>query len=61
MLKPGWEKAYYRCAEAWGKLGEPAMALTINKEGVRECSEAGDLSRQTAVLQLSKQTSVTTR
>ena len=32
------------------------MALTINKEGVRECSDAGDLSRQTTDLQTNKET-----
>ena len=54
VLRPGWEKAYYRCSEAWAKLGEPEMALEINKEGIKECREVEDLSKQTADLKANR-------
>ncbi len=50
VLRSGWEKAYYRCSEAWAKLGEPKVALIINREGLRECIESGDLHKQSAEL-----------
>lgn len=55
MLKPSWEKAYYRCAESLCKLGDLATAMTINSAGRSMCEQQGDLERQyTELQQLSK-------
>lgn len=51
MLRPSWEKAYYRCAEAWAKMGELPEALAINQAGLRACSEHPDLVKQLRELQ----------
>lgn len=46
VLKPEWEKPYYRCAEAWIKLGDINNALTVNVSGRTACSERADLDKQ---------------
>ena len=51
VLRPSWEKAYYRCAEAWAKMGELPEALAINQAGLRACSEHPDLVKQLRELQ----------
>ena len=51
MLKPSWEKPYYRCAESLYKLGDLATALTINSAGRSMCEQQGDLERQQSELQ----------
>ncbi len=61
MLRPGWEKAYYRCAEAWNKLGEQDIAIAINTEGLRECSDTDDLYRQSTELSPLRATNSTTK
>ena len=51
VLKPEWEKAYYRCAEAWIKLGNIPAAVSVNHSGQRLCIEHSDLDRQLKELQ----------
>ena len=51
VLKPEWEKPYFRCAEAWIKLGEIGNALTVNVSGRTTCSERADLDKQYKELQ----------
>ena len=51
MLRPVWEKAYFRCAEAWAKMGEVSEALAINQAGLRACSDHSDLEKQLRELQ----------
>ena len=51
VLKPSWEKPYYRCAESLCKLGDLATALTINSAGRSMCELQGDLERQHSELQ----------
>lgn len=51
MLKPSWEKPYYRCAESLCKLGDLSTAVTINSAGRSMCETLGDLERQQAELQ----------
>ena len=51
MLKPSWEKPYYRCAESLCKLGDLATALTINSAGRSMCEQQGELERQHLELQ----------
>ena len=45
-LRPTWEKPYYRCAEAWHRMGEVAFAMAINKQGQALASTYADLSTQ---------------
>lgn len=45
-LRPTWEKPYYRCAEAWHRMGEVAFAMAINKQGQALASTCADLSTQ---------------
>lgn len=51
MLKPTWEKAYYRCAESFRKLGDIDTALRINSIARSQCEQLGDLVRQYTELQ----------
>lgn len=51
VLKPSWEKPYYRCAESLCKLGDLATALTINSAGRSMCEQQGELERQHSELQ----------
>jgi hypothetical protein len=61
VLKPSWEKPYYRCAESLCKLGDLATALTINTTGRSMCEQQGELERQHSELQqLSKCVNVDT-
>ena len=46
VLRPDWEKPYYRCSEAWLLLGNHATALKINEMGCERCNLKADLSRQ---------------
>ena len=46
VLRPDWEKAYYRCAESWVQLGCLHMALSINSSGCENCQEKSELERQ---------------
>lgn len=46
VLRPDWEKPYYRCAEAWLRLGDVNTAVAMNKSGREACSERADLERQ---------------
>ena len=46
VLRPDWEKPYYRCAEAWLRLGDVNTAVAVNKSGREACSERVDLERQ---------------
>ena len=46
MLHPKWEKSYYRCAEAWHKLGEISRARDINEHGRLLCSASTELQSQ---------------
>ena len=46
VLRPDWEKPYYRCAEAWLRLGDVNTAVAVNKSGREACSERADLERQ---------------
>lgn len=50
MLKPTWEKPYYRCAESLCKLGDLERALTINNLGRSLCEKLDELERQYAEL-----------
>lgn len=51
VLREDWHKAYYRCADAWNKLGSLNKALAINERGRRMCSERADLDKQWKELQ----------
>lgn len=55
MLKPTWEKAYYRCAESFSKLGDIDTALCINSMARSQCEQLGDLERQHTELQQLKE------
>lgn len=46
VLHPTWEKPYYRCAEAWHRLGEITFAVEINELGQILASSSADLSSQ---------------
>ena len=46
VLRPDWEKPYYRCAEAWLRLGDVNTAVAVNKSGREACSDRADLERQ---------------
>lgn len=46
VLHPTWEKPYYRCAEAWHRLGEITFAIEINEQGQLLASSSADLSSQ---------------
>ena len=46
VLRPSWEKAYYRCAEAWSKLGDFPQALEVSRSGTAQCDSRTDLDRQ---------------
>ena len=46
VLRPEWEKAYYRCAEAWGKLGNWQMAREVSLSGTSQCDSRTELDRQ---------------
>lgn len=55
VLKPTWEKAYYRCAESLSKLNDLEAAFSINKIGRDMCEQKADLERQyMELLQLRK-------
>ena len=46
VLRPEWEKPYYRCSEAWLSLGNHSLALKMNKLGRDLCSSTSELCRQ---------------
>ena len=46
VLDPKWEKPYYRCAEAWHRLGKITFAIEINEQGQRLASSYADLHSQ---------------
>ncbi len=54
VLRENWEKAYYRCADAWSKLGEMGRALSINERGQRMCRDKADLERQSKEIQAAR-------
>ncbi len=54
VLQHDWYKAYYRCADAWTKLGDMEKALAINESGRRACAERVDLDRQFKEIQAAK-------
>ena len=54
VLKPTWDKPYYRCAESLGKLGDVSIALSINERGRKACDKKDDLERQYTEFQQSK-------
>ena len=46
VLKPDWEKPYYRCSEGWMLLGNHTTALQVNGMGCELCTSTSDLLRQ---------------
>ena len=46
VLRPDWEKPYYRCSESWMLLGNPTMALQVNGMGCDMCSVNSELCKQ---------------
>jgi len=46
VLDPTWEKPYYRCAEAWHRLGEITFAIDINEQGQLLAKSSADLHSQ---------------
>ena len=54
VLHPTWEKPYYRCAEAWHRLGEISHAIDINDQGQVLCSSSVDLVSQINSFRASK-------
>ena len=46
ILHPTWEKPYYRCAEAWHRLGEISVAIGVNSRGRVLASSCADLNSQ---------------
>ena len=46
VLDPTWEKPYYRCAEAWHRMGDIAHAVEINKQGQKHAKTSADLNSQ---------------
>ena len=46
VLCPTWEKPYYRCAEAWHRLGKLTFAVEINKEGQVLAKSSAELQSQ---------------
>ena len=46
VLYPTWEKPYYRCAEAWHKLGELSLAIDVNELGQILASSSAELHSQ---------------
>ena len=50
VLRPSWSKAYYRCAEAWSRLGRLSEALAINITGLAQCEGSSELQIQSVEL-----------
>ena len=46
VLHPTWEKPYYRCADAWHRLGEITFAVEINEQGRSLAASSADLRSQ---------------
>ena len=46
VLRPEWEKPYYRCSEAWLLLGNHSVALAVNGMGCDMCLLNSGLQKQ---------------
>jgi tetratricopeptide (TPR) repeat protein len=46
VLKPDYDKAYYRCAEAWLRMGEIRYAAIISQMAAKICRYSSDLVKQ---------------
>ena len=58
VLRPDWEKPYYRCSELWMLLGNHTVALQVNGIGCDMCSMNSDLHKQKSEIQAAMEKTV---